>query len=119
VQSLRHSAYCRWSEHCEAEWAAADHLSLVANITRSQRAKLEEVGISTMSSLGALNAATRIPGLQPTTLSRICAQARLQTEKRRDGKNRVELLEEVEGRGFARLPQSSPDDVLFDMEGDL
>jgi predicted RecB family nuclease len=117
-QPCGHCGFCRWSEHCEAEWEAADHLSLVANITGSQRVKLEEVGISTMSALGTLDAATRIPGLQPTTLSRISAQARLQTEKRRDGKNRVELLEAVEGRGFARLPQPNPGDVFFDMEGD-
>jgi predicted RecB family nuclease len=117
-QPCGHCGYCRWSKHCEAEWEAADHLSLVANITRNQRAKLEEAGISTMSALGALDAATRIPGLQPTTLLRIRAQARLQTEKRRDGKNRVELLEAVEGRGFARLPQPNPGDVFFDMEGD-
>jgi predicted RecB family nuclease len=117
-QPCGHCVYCRWSEHCEAEWEADDHLSLVANITGSQRFKLEEAGISTMSALGALEAATRIPGLQPTTLLRIRAQARLQTEKRRDGKNRVELLEAVDGRGFARLPRSTPGDVFFDMEGD-
>jgi predicted RecB family nuclease len=117
-QPCGHCAYCRWSERCQAEWEAADHLSLVANITGSQRFKLEEAGITTMSALGALDAATRIPGLQPTTLSRIGAQARLQTEKRRDGKNRVELLGAVEARGFARLPQPSPGDVFFDMEGD-
>jgi uncharacterized protein len=117
-QPCGHCGYCRWSEHCEAEWEAADHLSLVANITGSQRFKLEEAGISTMSALGSLGAATRIPGLQASTLSRIGAQARLQTEKRRDGKNRVELLQAVEGRGFARLPKSNPGDIFFDMEGD-
>jgi predicted RecB family nuclease len=117
-QPCGHCGYCRWSEHCEAEWEATDHLSLVANITGSQRFKLEEAGISTMGALGSLDTATRFPGLQPSTLSRIGAQARLQSEKRRDGKNRVELLEAVEGRGFARLPRSNPGDVFFDMEGD-
>jgi predicted RecB family nuclease len=117
-QPCGHCSYCRWSEHCEAVWEADDHLSLVANITRTQRVKLEEAGILTMSALGAFDVTTRIPGLQPTTLSRIGAQARLQSEKRREGKNRVELLEPMEGRGFARLPKSNPGDVYFDMEGD-
>jgi uncharacterized protein len=117
-QPCSHCAYCRWSEHCEAEWQAADHLSLVANITGSQRFKLEEAGISTMSALASIDSGIRIPGLHQTMLSRISAQARLQAEKRRDGNNRVELLEAVEGRGFARLPQLNPGDLFFDMEGD-
>jgi predicted RecB family nuclease len=117
-QPCGHCAFCRWSDRCDSEWEAADHLSLVANITGSQRFKLEEAGISTMSALGSLDAATRISGLQASTLSRIGAQARLQTEKRRDGKNRVELLQAVEGKGFARLPKSNPGDIFFDMEGD-
>jgi predicted RecB family nuclease len=117
-QPCGHCSYCRWSEHCEAEWQAADHLSLVANITQNQRAKLEEAGISTMSVLGDLPRNHRVPGLQPAILQRIQGQARLQTEKRRDGKNRHELLAAVDGRGFARLPKPNPGDLFFDMEGD-
>jgi predicted RecB family nuclease len=117
-QPCGHCGYCRWSEHCEAEWEAADHLSLVANITGSQRTKLEAVGISTMSALGDFPHGHRVPGLQPETLQRLRAQAQLQAEKRRDGVNRHELLASVEGRGFARLPQPNPGDLFFDMEGD-
>jgi predicted RecB family nuclease len=117
-QPCGHCGVCRWSAHCEAEWERIDHLSLVANITRGQRAKLGAAGISTMSALGALDSGSRIPGMQPAIVSRICTQARLQTQKRLDGKNRYELLAAVEGKGFARMPPPNPGDVFFDMEGD-
>lgn len=117
-QPCGHCSYCRWSEHCEAEWERTDHLSLVANITRSQRAKLEAAGVSTMTALATLDAGIRVPGLQQAMLQRIRTQARLQAEKRGDGRNRHELLAAVEGKGFARLPQPNPGDSFFDMEGD-
>ncbi|TLY88032.1 MAG: TM0106 family RecB-like putative nuclease [Gammaproteobacteria bacterium] len=109
---------CRWRERCEGEWAAADHLSLVARITRGQREKLNAAGVTTMAQLAALPPATPIASLQPDTLERLRAQARLQDGKRRDGQNRHELLPAVDGKGFARLPRPSAGDLFFDMEGD-
>jgi predicted RecB family nuclease len=113
-----HCAQCRWSEHCEAEWEKTDHLSLIANITRSQTGKLEAAGISTVAALGALTPETRIPDLQPAIFQRLQRQARLQIAKRKDGKNRVELLAPVGDKGFSRLPEPNPGDLFFDMEGD-
>src|ERR1700737_2407556 len=43
-----HCRTCRWSVNCEADWEAADHLTLVANITRNQIRRLSEGGISTV-----------------------------------------------------------------------
>jgi uncharacterized protein len=111
-------AQCRWREDCETGWAAADHLSLVAGISSAQIAKLNAAGIMKMAELAALPDATRIPSLQPETLGRLRSQARLQDEKRRDGKNHQELLPPLEGKGFARIPPPDPGDLYFDMEGD-
>jgi predicted RecB family nuclease len=113
-----HCGVCRWSERCEAEWEQVDHLSLVANITRSQRAKLQDVGVSTMGALASLDPQLQVPGLQSVVLTKIRNQARLQVAKRADDKNRHELLQAEEGRGFARMPQPNPGDLFFDMEGD-
>jgi uncharacterized protein len=44
---------CRWRERCAGQWEAADHLSLVANIRRSQRDKLIAAGITTTAGLAA------------------------------------------------------------------
>ncbi len=113
-----HCGVCRWSERCGAEWEQTDHLSLVAGITRNQRAKLEAAGISTMAALGALDPGTRVPNMQSAIFQRLQRQARLQVGKRTDGENRHELLAAVAGKGLARLPKPNAGDLFFDMEGD-
>jgi predicted RecB family nuclease len=109
---------CRWRERCEGEWEGADHLSLVARITGGQIEKLNAASITTVAQLGALTPGFRIPGVQAATLERLHGQAQLQSLKRRDGKNRWNVLPAEAGRGFARLPQPSTGDLFFDMEGD-
>jgi uncharacterized protein len=117
-QPCSHCDLCRWRDRCEAEWEAADHLSLVASITGSQREKLELAGVSTMTALAELPPGRSIANMQPETLARLRGQARLQAAKRADGRNVFELLEVAPGKGFARLPRRSPGDLFFDMEGD-
>jgi predicted RecB family nuclease len=117
-QPCNHCSLCRWRDRCDAEWEATDHLSLVANITRGQMAKLEAAGVTTMTALGGLSAGARIADLQPDTLHRLRSQARLQVAKRSDGANHHELLDAAPGKGFARLPRPSAGDLFFDMEGD-
>jgi predicted RecB family nuclease len=112
-----HCAHCRWIDRCQAEWEGADHLSLVANITRNQRTRLCSAGISTVRSLAALPQGAKVPHLQPETVSRLQRQATLQIAKRDMGEDRVELLPAVASKGFARLPPPDPGDVFFDMEG--
>lgn len=113
-----HCTYCRWSEHCTAGWEAADDLSIVAGMGRSQRTALRLAGITNIGALAALPIDTDIPGIQPGTLAKLSAQARLQAHQRRTGERQIERLDAPPGRGFARLPQPDEGDMFFDMEGD-
>ncbi|KKM15858.1 hypothetical protein LCGC14_1691790, partial [marine sediment metagenome] len=109
---------CKWQKLCDEQWKKDDHLSQVANIQQSQIIKLENNNIQTLESLALLNSAASIPKLSEQTLNRLKSQARLQYNKRKTGKNELELLPPSEGRGFARLPKPDTADLFFDMEGD-
>jgi predicted RecB family nuclease len=117
-EPVEHCALCRWEEHCVAQRAADDHLSLVARIQRSQRTRLLERGIATVTQLAAAEPAHRPPRIGSGTFESLRAHARLQVDQRRSGQLRYELLTPEAGCGFAHLPQPSTGDVFFDMEGD-
>ena len=117
---------CRWWGRCDKQRREADHLSLVAGISRLQRRELEHLGIETLTSLA--NASVPLDPEprrgSPQSYQRVREQARVQ----RDSRGRdpiVEFLEDAEtpaedGRrlGLARLPEPSPGDVFLDLEGD-
>ncbi|MHC2680461.1 putative RecB family nuclease [Bradyrhizobium diazoefficiens] len=68
-----HCTFCRWSDTCTDEWEANNHLSLVANIQRSQIDKLRASGITTVRQLAAMPATARIPepaSRYPVTVAR-------------------------------------------------
>jgi len=111
---------CNWRDHCQARWAADDHLCQVANITRRQIRQLRTVGIDTLAQLATLDDQLRVPGIHAEALNRLRQQATLQLDKRRQGEHRYQLLPEASAalRGLARLPRPDPGDVFFDMEGD-
>lgn len=109
--------YCHWSATCEARWLEVDHLSGVANMRSTQARYLRDAGVSTMAALASLKG-DKIKGVAPAIIDRLRHQARLQVEKRSDGKDRYELLPVDPGRGFCRLPRASAGDIYFDMEGD-
>jgi predicted RecB family nuclease len=112
-----HCPNCRWKGRCETDWETADHLTLVANITRHQIRRFWEAGISTVRTLAALPGGSRVLGIQPDTLHRLRDQAALQITKRDTGQNQCQLLPPAPRKGFARLPQPNPGDIFFDMEG--
>lgn len=139
---------CDWFPHCDEQWHADDHLSLVAGITRNQRKALVEREVHSVVTLAGfqLPPNPKIERIAPAPLFRIREQARIQIAGREQGKPVYELLDPKETsvktprrrkeaisedkeaatseggteslRGLAALPSPSPGDVFLDFEGD-
>ncbi|MCY4573829.1 MAG: TM0106 family RecB-like putative nuclease [Gemmatimonadetes bacterium] len=86
---VEHCGVCEWKQTCAARRHADDHLSLVAGITRGQRARLAEREVTTMAALGALRlpVSPRLDGIGVAALARIREQARGQDQARREGRH--------------------------------
>ncbi len=109
-------ALCRWSDRCHEQWETEDSLALVAGISRSQRQKLEAVGVTTMAGLGARG--ERVPKMAAETQRKLVTQARLQSARRAGGPPSFELRDAETGKGFGLLPAPDDGDVFYDIEGD-
>ena len=86
LEPVDHCGVCEWTQACAERRRADDHLSLVAGITRGQRARLAERQVTTMTALGALRlpVSPRLDGIGEATLARIREQARVQDHARRE-----------------------------------
>jgi predicted RecB family nuclease len=126
---VEHCDVCAWVVDCKAQRRADDDLSLVANITSKQRRALKARGISKRRELAVLDPASLVPrldGVSAEALDRVERQARIQVEGEDAREPRHELLEPeldedgnlVPDRGFLVLPEPSPNDLFFDIEGD-
>jgi uncharacterized protein len=115
-----HCDLCHWSERCQQQRLADDHLSQVAGITRIQTARLQEAGVSTMAALASLPSDASLARIHPDTLDKLRGQAALQEYARRTGERKLDHLplDPLGRRGFHRLPQPDDGDLYFDMEGD-
>jgi uncharacterized protein len=102
---------CDFVTVCEKVWQDTDHLSRVAGLRRTQYEKLREAGVSTLAGLAAWPAAEG-------TQERLRDQAALQLHARETGEQVYRLLQPAAETGFALLPDPSPGDLFFDMEGD-
>jgi predicted RecB family nuclease len=115
-----HCDTCAWRTPCDARRRADDHLCLVANISKLQRAELHRRSVDT----GAALAAVPLPlPWKPErgsahSYERIREQARIQLEGRAAGKVLCEVLPLAKDLGLARLPAPSEGDIFFDLEGD-
>jgi len=120
-EPVGHCDVCRWWESCNQKRHDDDHLSLVANITRSQRKDLEKIGVSTMKDLSSVDVSEfkKLPsGTNLKSLELSKEQARVQVEAREGGALISEFMPFEDGRGLSRLPEPSPGDIFFDIEGD-
>ncbi len=108
-------ALCRWADHCASVWVAEDSLFNVAGISRGQVKKLEAAGITTMEALARLDHPIR--GMAETTRAKLVMQARLQ-HARKTGEPAYELRAPEPGKGFDLLPELTPGDIFYDIEGD-
>jgi predicted RecB family nuclease len=121
-EPVTHCDICRWWEKCNDQRRKDDHLSLTANITKSQRKDLESIGILTMKDFAKadLEDFKKLPygtNLKSLELSR--EQARVQVEARESGELKSEFMPFEDGRGLSRLPEPNPGDLFFDIEGDV
>jgi uncharacterized protein len=117
-----HCDICRWWENCTKRRRDDDHLSLVANISKSQRKDLESIGVTTMKALAEVDVDEfqNLPSgtnLKSLELSR--EQARVQVEAREQGELKTEFMPFEDGRGLSRLPEPNVGDLFFDIEGDI
>jgi uncharacterized protein len=113
-----HCNFCPWRERCKAQWEKDDHLSLVANIQRSQMDKLRKAGVHTVADLANKVSDTKIPDLNRDVFLRLRSQAMLQHHKATTGEDKYEIISFLPGKGFTRMPVPDDGDLFFDMEGD-
>jgi uncharacterized protein len=119
-EPVPHCDVCRWWSTCDKQRHDDDHLSLVAGIAKLQRRELESHDVETLTSLAEVP--LPIPW-RPSRgavegYTRVREQARVQLDGRRAQKPIHELLPLAPGAGLMRLPEPSPGDVFFDLEGD-
>jgi len=115
---VRHCSVCDWDDACTARRLADDSLSLVAGMRRNHARLLTESGVPTLAILGTTGPADLPSSIGAASRERLADQARLQLAERRTGVPSYELLPAEPRRGLARLPEPSPGDLFFDLEGD-
>jgi uncharacterized protein len=107
-----------WSDVAKQILLEQDHLSQVADISKSQIKKLNHAAINTLEQL-SITDKEHIPGIHPEILQKRIAQAKIQHTSLGLEIPKFEILKPEQGKkvGLALLPPSSPLDVFFDIEG--
>lgn len=116
-EPVSHCAICSLADECRQRRIDDDHLSLVAGARRDHRARLVDAGIATMHALATTDHVEPMP-LRPERYDLLHHQADLQVRSRDTGERLHRHLEPKRASGYALLPDPSPGDVFFDLEGD-
>ncbi|ORC01003.1 TM0106 family RecB-like putative nuclease [Mycobacterium persicum] len=98
---------------CTEQLRATDDLLLVAGMRVTQREKLLDANITTVDELA--KHAQPVPGLAPSILGKLTAQAKIQVRQRNTGEPQYEI---VDPQPLALLPEPNAGDLFFDFEGD-
>lgn len=108
----------RWSDYAKKLLQESDHLSKIANITKSQVKKLNKAGINTCQQL-IESKLTHVTNLNDEKLTELKAQAEIQklSEGLDTPKYEVRHHQDDAKIGLALLPPHSDLDVFFDIEG--
>jgi uncharacterized protein len=117
-EPVDHCRICRWIDVCELRRRQDDHLCLVAGMRRDQTRRLQLAGIPTMAALAA-SPSEPVQGINEVALDRLRRQAKLQVERKEADALTYEVLAPLgEHLGFQAMPEPTPADLFFDMEGD-
>ena len=111
---------CRWFLDCDTRRRRDDHLSLVAGLSRAHNKQLASWDVTTVESLSRLPLPVpyRPESGSKSAYNRLREQARVQVAGRTRKLHVHELLDFFPEHGLLLLPEPSPGDVFFDLEGD-
>jgi predicted RecB family nuclease len=116
---VSHCGVCRWDAYCTVLRVDADHLSQVAGMRSDQVRRLESAGIGTLTELAMLpDPPPPVSGISTPALAGLHDQANLQYRSREREAPLFEHLPPQANLGLAALPEPSPGDLFFDIEGD-
>jgi uncharacterized protein len=120
MQSTPHCSICRWWAECDGQRRKDDHLSLVAGISKLQQKQLYSWNVKAVGSLAVLPLPLerRPEHGSAGGYVRVREQARVQVTGRAQDEPVHEVLELNKEHGLLLLPEPSPGDMFFDLEGD-
>lgn len=115
-----HCSVCRWWAECDGQRRKDDHLSFVAGISRLQEKQLNVWDVNAVGSLAVfpLPLKERPKHGSEGSYVRIREQARIQVAGCIQQKPVHEILDLNPEHGLFLLPEPSPGDIFFDLEGD-
>jgi len=109
-------SFGRWDKFAKQEIEDSDSLRQVAGIRVTLIGKLNKVGITSLTQLATTNE-TSCVGIGTSIFTKLKTQASLQLASKSTELPLIEFLEEIDGKGFKKLPPHHKADVFFDIEG--